>query len=88
MLLKVRCDGLRRRPRLREVRPAGEARLNELMCSGLKTSEAEQLATLLQKIAAAQNLTPKVHPGYKDLKQDVKPPTGTRRANKPRKPQP
>lgn len=41
---------------------------NELMCSGLKSAEAEQLGTLLQKIAANQGLTPKVHPGYKDLK--------------------
>ncbi len=44
---------------------------NELMCSGLKSSEAEELSTLLQKIAAAQGLTPKVHPGYKDLKPDA-----------------
>ena len=55
---------------------------NELMCSGLKNSEAEQLAALLQKIAAAQGLTPKVHPGYKDLK----PPT--RKTSKPARPQP
>ena len=57
---------------------------NELMGSGLKTAEVEQLAALLQKIAAAQGLTPKVHPGYKDLK----PPAGTRKANKLPKPQP
>ena len=57
---------------------------NELMSSSLKPSEAEQLALLLQKIAAAQGLTPKVHPGYKDLKQ----PTRTRKANKPGKSQP
>lgn len=56
---------------------------NELMCSGLKVSEAEQLAALLQKIAVAQGLTPKVHPGYKDLKS----PTGTRKTNKREKPQ-
>jgi DNA-binding MarR family transcriptional regulator len=55
---------------------------NELMCSGLKASEAEQLAALLQKIAAAQGLTPRVHPGYKDLK------TGTRQRIKSGKPQP
>ena len=54
------------------------------MGSGLKSAEVEQLAALLQKIAAAQGLTPKVHPGYRDLK----PPTGTRKANKPAKPQP
>src|SRR6202012_1786095 len=41
---------------------------NELMGSGLKTSEVEQLAALLQKIAAAQGLSPRIHPGYKDLK--------------------
>jgi DNA-binding MarR family transcriptional regulator len=40
---------------------------NELMCAGLKSTEVEQLAALLEKIAAAQGLTPKVHPGYKDL---------------------
>ena len=55
---------------------------NELMSSGLKPSEAEQLAALLQKIAAAQGLTPKVHPGYKDLK----PPARTRMANKSAQP--
>jgi DNA-binding MarR family transcriptional regulator len=57
---------------------------NELLCSGLKTTEAEQLAALLQKIAATQGLTPKVHPGYKDLK----PPTAARKAGKLPKPQP
>ena len=54
---------------------------NELMSSGLTSSEVEQLAALLQKIAAAQGLTPKVHPGYRDLK----PPTGTRNTRTPRK---
>ena len=62
---------------------------NDLMCSGLKPSEAEQLATLLRKIAAAQGLTPKVHPGYKDLnknpKNELKP--STRKTNKPAKSQ-
>lgn len=57
---------------------------NEFLSSGLKPAETEQLAALLQKIAAAQGLTPKVHPGYKDLR----PPAGTRKANKPAKPQP
>ena len=65
---------------------------NEFMCSGLKPAETEQLATLLQKIAAAQGLTPKIHPGYKelhkDLKRDSAPPAGIRKPNKPRKPQP
>ena len=65
---------------------------NELMCAGLKTTEAEQLAALLQKIAAAQGLTPKVHPGYKDLnkdlKKDLKPPIAARKASKLPKPQP
>lgn len=61
---------------------------NELMCSGLKPAEIEQLATLLQKIAAAQGLTPKVHPGYKDLKNGPQPPAGIRKTNKPRKAQP
>ncbi len=61
---------------------------NELIGSGLKGSEVEQLAALLQKIAAAQGLTPKVHPGYKDLKGGPKPSSGTRKAKKPPKPQP
>jgi DNA-binding MarR family transcriptional regulator len=61
---------------------------NELMCSGLKPAETEQLAALLQKIAAAQGLSPKIHPGYKDLKNGPKPPAGIRKTNKPRKPQP
>ena len=60
---------------------------NELMSSGLKPSETEQLAALLQKIAAAQGLTPKVHPGYKELGKDpknpLKPPARTRKPNKP-----
>ncbi|HEV2576137.1 MAG TPA: hypothetical protein VGU25_02895 [Acidobacteriaceae bacterium] len=54
------------------------------MSSGLNSAEVEQLAALLQKIAAAQGLTPKVHPGYKDLK----PPATTRSKPKPRKSQP
>lgn len=65
---------------------------NELLCSGLRSTEVEQLAALLQKIATAQGLTPKVHPGYKDLKEDSKngrkPLAGTRKTNKPRRPQP
>ena len=61
---------------------------NELMCSGLKSAEVEQLAALLRKIAAAQGLTPKIHPGYKDLKNGPKPPAGIRQTSKPRKPQP
>jgi len=59
---------------------------NDLMCAGLKAIEAEQLAALLQKVAAAQGLTPKVHPGYKDLGKDRKQglrTAGTRKANKP-----
>ncbi|HZQ44435.1 MAG TPA: MarR family transcriptional regulator [Acidobacteriaceae bacterium] len=55
---------------------------NDLMCSGLKAAEVDQLASLLHKIAAAQGLTPKVHPGYKDLKPAAHPRT------KSRKPQP
>ena len=64
---------------------------NDLMCSGLKASEAEQLAALLQKVATAQGLTPKVHPGYKELGKNSKkaamPTAGTRKANKPGKSQ-
>lgn len=52
---------------------------NELMCSGLKAAEVDQLAALLQKIAAAQGLTPKVHPGYKDLKPAAHPRTKSRK---------
>lgn len=56
---------------------------NELMCTGLKPAETLQLAELLQKIADAQGLTRKVHPGYKDLR----PPTASRK-DKPAKSQP
>ena len=59
---------------------------NELMCSGLKPAEIEELATLLQKIATAQGLAPKIHPGYKGLGQDLKDtlkPASSRRPNDP-----
>lgn len=57
---------------------------NELMSSRLKSAEAEELAALLQKVAAAQGLAPKIHPGYKDVRSTA----GTRKTNRPRKPQP
>jgi DNA-binding MarR family transcriptional regulator len=64
---------------------------NDLMCSGLKASEVEQLAALLQKVATAQGLAPRVHPGYKELGKDLKGaprrPGGIRKANKPAKSQ-
>jgi len=60
---------------------------NDLMCAGLKATEVEQLAALLQKVATAQGLAPKVHPGYKELgknrKKGLQPIAGTRKANKP-----
>jgi DNA-binding MarR family transcriptional regulator len=40
---------------------------NEMMCEGLDTGEREQLGALLDKISAAQGLTPGVHPGYRDI---------------------
>lgn len=43
---------------------------NDLMCSGLKAADVEQLAALLQKIATAQGLAPRVHPGYRELGQN------------------
>lgn len=52
---------------------------NELMCSGLNAADVDQLASLLQKIAAAQGLTPKIHPGYKDLKPAAHPRTKSRK---------
>ena len=65
---------------------------NELLCSGLKAPEAQQLAALLQKVATAQGLTPKVHPGYRELGKNLKKPAtptpGTRKANKPGNSQP
>lgn len=40
---------------------------NETICSGLDSVERAELAGLLQRIAARHELTPGVHPGYKDL---------------------
>jgi DNA-binding MarR family transcriptional regulator len=57
---------------------AGEERLraigevardhNEAICFGLDPAERATLAGLLQRIAARHELTPGVHPGYKDLR--------------------
>ena len=40
---------------------------DEAMCASLDPAEREQLAALLQKIAAAQGLAPGVHPGYRTM---------------------
>jgi DNA-binding MarR family transcriptional regulator len=40
---------------------------NEAICSGLDTAERAELAGLLQRIAARHELTPGVHPGYREL---------------------
>lgn len=41
---------------------------NEAICFGLDPAERAALAALLQRIAARHELTPGVHPGYKDLR--------------------
>ena len=40
---------------------------NDAICSGLDTAERAELAGILQRIAARLELTPGVHPGYRDL---------------------
>jgi DNA-binding MarR family transcriptional regulator len=51
---------------LRSIGEAARAH-NEAMCSGLDTAERAELARLLQRIAVRHELTPGVHPGYRDL---------------------
>jgi hypothetical protein len=41
---------------------------NEAICFGLDPAERAELSGLLQRIAARHELTPGVHPGYKDLR--------------------
>jgi DNA-binding MarR family transcriptional regulator len=41
---------------------------NEAICFGLDPAERAALSGLLQRIAARHELTPGVHPGYKDLR--------------------
>ena len=41
---------------------------NEALCFGLEPAERAALAGLLQRIAVRLELTPGVHPGYKDLR--------------------
>jgi DNA-binding MarR family transcriptional regulator len=41
---------------------------NEAICFGLDPAERAGLAGLLQRIADRHELTPGVHPGYKDLR--------------------
>jgi DNA-binding MarR family transcriptional regulator len=41
---------------------------NEAICFGLDPAERAALSRLLQRIAARHELTPGVHPGYKDLR--------------------
>lgn len=40
---------------------------DEAICAGLDAVEREQLAALLQKVAAEQGLAPGVHPGYRTM---------------------
>ena len=40
---------------------------NEAICSGLNAAERAELSGFLLRIAARHELTPSVHPGYKDL---------------------
>jgi DNA-binding MarR family transcriptional regulator len=40
---------------------------NEAICAGLSAAEREQLGTTLEKIAAALDLKPGVHPGYREM---------------------
>ena len=53
--------------RLRAVGEVARAH-NEAICFGLGPEERAALAGLLQRIAARHELTPGVHPGYKDLR--------------------
>jgi DNA-binding MarR family transcriptional regulator len=72
--------------------PAGEALLTELghlageheadLLAPLDPAERRTLAELLGRVAAAEGLTPGVHPGYRDLRADDRgsqgaPPCGT-----------
>jgi DNA-binding MarR family transcriptional regulator len=41
---------------------------NDAICFGLDPAERSALSGLLQRIAARHELTPGVHPGYKDLR--------------------
>lgn len=40
---------------------------NEAICAGLSELEREQLAAILEKIAAGLHLTAGIHPGYRNL---------------------
>jgi DNA-binding MarR family transcriptional regulator len=51
---------------LRAIGEAARAH-NEAICFGLDTAERAELAGLLQRIAARHELTPGVHPGYREL---------------------
>ena len=42
----------------------------QAMCAGLSKQENETLTGLLRRVAAAQGLTPGVHPGYQRLKME------------------
>ena len=53
--------------KLRAIGEAARAH-NEAICFGLNPEERAALAGLLQRIAGRHELTPGVHPGYKDLR--------------------
>ena len=41
----------------------------EAVCAGLDAKERQQLAALLQRVAANQGLEPGIHPGYRLMGQ-------------------
>lgn len=61
--LHLSPEGAKQLARMAKLATTHESELFE----GLTGDEYNQLATLLQKLAAARNLTPGVHPGYRTL---------------------
>jgi DNA-binding MarR family transcriptional regulator len=57
---------------LRAIGRVGEEH-NESLCAALSLREREQLAGLLQRIAAEQGLTPGLHPGFSRLGRRKRP---------------
>jgi DNA-binding MarR family transcriptional regulator len=68
------------------ITPAGQQKLaevtavsrehDEAICEALNADERQMLASLLQRIANQQGLTPGVHPGYRNLGGRPGPPSG------------
>ncbi len=63
--LYLTAEGGRLMSQLSRVAVAHE----EAVCAGLKPKERQQLATLLQRVAANQGLEPGIHPGYRLMGQ-------------------